>query len=210
MFRIKTSFSHKKDRLLSKISTSNASLYKFLEREQSSRLSRTSVQAPSKGNDGLTASLLEFQEQAKSVFKGFQQHWICSCSANTHPCRISARGPQLKVLFEDGNGTTHIKVEVEKTNMMPKSKTLQLAPVSTKHEDVTVLGHHVSMESRLSNLKEKGPRSILKMTASTLSALSNLAGVGTHVTQDGLEKKPEKLTTRYVYRWIYSITSKQQ
>jgi hypothetical protein len=116
----------------------------------------------------------------------------------------------LKVLLEDGSRTTHIKIDVEKTVKTPETKIFQLAPGSTKHEDVTALRHHVSTKSKLSNLKKKGPRSILRMTASTLSALSNPVGVGTHLTQDSLEKRPEKLTTRYVYLCISSISSIQQ
>jgi hypothetical protein len=201
MFRIRTSFRHKKDRVLSEISNRNASLYKFLEREQSSRLSRSLVHAPSEVNDGILASLLEFQEHAKSVFKGFQQHWTCSCSASSHLCRISARESHVKVLLENGTQITHINVEVDKTQMIDEKREHHTAQVSTKHKDAAVLTQQVSMKNRLSNLKKKDQRSIFKMTASTLFSLSNIAGQSNQMAQDSQEKTSKKLPKRYVHEW---------
>lgn len=191
MFRLRTSFRHKKNRLLSDIKMKNSELFNFLQRDQASRLSRISRAAPSKGGNSVISSFLDFQDQAQSVFKGFQLYWSCSCTcAGIHPCRITARDSDMKVLIDTEAEQAHIKVQLEKTvKQKTSSKSSATVQVATKHEEVAVLRSQVSLKNRLSKMKVKGPKSILKLTASALAALSNPAEAKSDTTSSEPSQK---------------------
>jgi hypothetical protein len=189
MYRLKSSFSHEKDTLLSRIREKNQSVYEFLDR--ASHLSRTSTPIPSTRNNSKAASLfLEVQNQARSLYKCFQRHWVCSCSSHgSHQCCIMVQGSDLKVLFDYGNERTQVKVEVETTN--PPSRP-SLTPQLNKSDAVLNLGHQISVKSRLKKLKDKGQKGVFGLAASTISVFSSPVSLG-EGQYEGMKRPQEKV-----------------
>ncbi|RFN48580.1 protein prib [Fusarium flagelliforme] len=180
MFRIKTSFSHRKNELLARIEARNKDLYEFLERASHVQHSRVSTPTAPKGSAKIVSSFLEFQEQAKTIFSGFQRHWACSCNCNgLHSCSISAQGSDLKALFDNGTETRHVKVEIEVKAKPPDVE--KVSPSSngaTSQEAVDNLRHQVTIKNK----------------SKSLSAFSNPGNVETGSNCDkGLERPTEKL-----------------
>ncbi|KAM0429635.1 hypothetical protein ACHAPT_006240 [Fusarium lateritium] len=198
LYRIKTSFSHRKDELLSNVRAGNTNLYEFLQKEAHLQRSRNWLSTSVKEAAKATATYLKVQEQARTVFKGFQRHWVCGCNcASGHFCGISAYGNDMKVLFGKDINSKHVTIELQSTQELPEKKASQSAAplVVAKQVEVTDLRQQVSMKSRFRGLK-KGPKSILKLTASTLSVLGKPVSVEANGGSDGLEKPPEKLKKR--------------
>lgn len=207
MFRIKTSFSHRKNELLTRIESRNKDLYEFLERASHIQHSRVSTPTAPKGSAKIVSSFLEFQEQARTIFSGFQRHWACRCNCNgLHSCSVSAQGSDLKVLFDNGTETKHVKVEIEVKGKVPD---VEKVPPSlngeTSQEGVDNLRHQVDIKNKSKRLREQGPKSLVKLIASSLSAFSNPANVETGSKFDkGLERPTKTLRKRYVLCYIRS------
>ena len=200
MFRIKTSFSHRKNELLTRIEARNRDLYEFLERASHIQHSRIST-TPPKNSTKIVSSFLEFQEQATTIFSGFQRHWACTCNCNgLHSCSISAQGSDLKAFFDNGTETRHVKVEIEvKGKVTHVEKASPTSNGVTSQEHVDSLRHQVAIKNKSKRLREKGPKSLAKLVASTLSTFSNPANVETGSNYDkGLQKPTQRLTKRYV------------
>ncbi|RBR24358.1 uncharacterized protein FIESC28_02848 [Fusarium coffeatum] len=193
MFRIKTSFSHRKNELLARIEARNKDLYEFLERASHVQESRVSTKAAPRGSAKIVSSFLEFQDQARTIFSGFQRHWACSCNCNgLHLCSISAQGSDLKALFDNGTEARHVKVEVEVKGKVADVE--EDANAATSQEDVDNLRHQVAIKNKSKRLRDQGPKSLVKLIASSLSAFSNPAAVKTgNDCEKGLERPTEKL-----------------
>jgi hypothetical protein len=212
MFRLKTSFSHRKDDLLSRIRTGNVDLYQFLEKEALlQQHSRSSTPAPAKSHAQVVKSLLKFQKQASYAFKGFQHRWICSCScAGAHRCGISSHGSDLKLLFDNGTERKHVKVEVKVTETPDSSDCSTAPPTARKQEDVTVLRHQVSIRNRFKKLSKGAPKSILKLTTSTLSTFPKPVNMEVNDDHNSLESSLEQLQKRYVLFLLEYESSMEQ
>jgi hypothetical protein len=201
MFRIKTSFSHRKNELLARIEARNKDLYEFLERASHVQHHRTSTTTPPKGSTKIVSSFLEFQEQARTIFSGFQRHWACSCNCNgLHSCSISAQGSDLKALFDNGTETKHVKVEIEVRGKVSDAEKVSLnSNGTTWQEDVDDLRHQVAIKNKSKRLREQGPKSLVKLIGSTLTAFSNPGNAKTGCNYDkGIEKSTTRLKKRYV------------
>lgn len=208
MFRLKTSFSHRKNELLARIEARNRDLYEFLERASHVKQSRISTTTTAKGSTKIVSSILEFQEQAKTIFSGFQRHWACTCNCNgLHSCTVSAQGSHLKALFDNGTESKHVKVEIE---VKGKASDVERVPASsngaTSQDDLDNLRHQVFVKNKSKRLREKGSKSLAKLVASTFTAFSNPANVETGSNCDkGLERQTKTLKKKYVfcYAWNY-------
>ena len=198
MFRLKTSFSHRKNELLARIEARNRDLYEFFERASHVQHSRTSTTTRAKDSTKIVSSVLEFQEQARTTFSGFQRHWACSCNCKgLHPCSISAQGSDLKALFDNGKETKHIKVEIEVKAKVSDGE--ELPNGATIQEDVDKLRHQVAIKNKSKRLRERGPKSLVKLISSSLSAFSNPANVETGGNcEKGLDRPTKALKKRYV------------
>lgn len=198
MFRIKTSFSHRKDQLLIRIEARNRDLYEFLDRASHLQRSRTSTTKPPMNSTKIVSSFLEFQEQARTVFSGFQRHWACSCNCNgLHSCSISVQGSDLKALFDNGIETKHVKVEIEVQGKLSEIESISHG--ATRQEDVDNLRLQVAVKNKAKRLRDQGPKSLVKLIASTLTTLSNPANVEAESNFDkGLQKPTKTLKKRYV------------
>ena len=207
MFRIKTSFSHKKNELLARIEARNKDLYEFLERASHIQHSRISTATAPKSSVKIVSSFLEFQDKARTIFSGLQRHWACSCNCDgLHSCSISAQGSDLKAFFDNGTETKHVKVEIE---VKEKSSELERLPLNsngiTSQEDVDNLRHQIFIKNKSKRLREKGSKSLAKLVASTFTAFSNPANVETGSNCDkGLERQTKTLKKRYVFCYAWN------
>ncbi|CAG7566371.1 unnamed protein product [Fusarium equiseti] len=202
MFRIRTSFSHRKNELLARIESRNKDLYEFLERASHVQHHRTSTTTPPKGSTKIVSSFLEFQEEARTIFSGLQRHWACSCNRNgLHSCSISAQGSDLKALFDNGMETKHVKVEIEVRGKVSDVEKASLnSNGTTCQEDVDDLRHQVAMKNKSKRLREQGPKSLVKLIGSTLTAFSNPGNAKSGCNYDkGIEKPTTRLKKRYAF-----------
>ncbi|KAL6915050.1 hypothetical protein FSST1_012810 [Fusarium sambucinum] len=197
IFRLKISFSHKKDELLGTINNRNEELRNYLYMSSQLHMSRTSLQTTTKDTKKQARSLRKQQEQAESVFSGFKTHWICCCNPDKcHSCGISTEGSDMKLLF-NGARNQHLKIEVVVQSETQHSNELSsepsTVPTQSDLEDLT----QKSIRKRiLKNMRKQG-NSISRLVPSTLLTLSNTNNVRSDKKHDkGLEKPPEKLKKR--------------
>ena len=96
MFRLKLSFSHKKDTLLDRIRDKNNALYAFLDRA-SHIASASSMQSPERrkgrNNDKLALPLLAFQRHGTALYQSLQLKWSCRCPQG-HPFAVALRSSE--------------------------------------------------------------------------------------------------------------------
>ncbi|KAJ4013725.1 hypothetical protein NW766_005964 [Fusarium irregulare] len=158
MFRIKTSFSHRKNELLTRIEARNRDLYEFLERASHVQQPHISTTTTAKGSTKIASSILEFQEQARTIFGGFQRHWACTCNCNgLHSCTVSAQGSHLKVLFDNGTESKHVKVEIEvREKPLDVEKVPAISNGATSQEAVDNLRHQVAIKNKSKSVESFG------------------------------------------------------
>lgn len=106
MFRVKTSFTHRKDDLLAEVRDRNDKIFTFLQ--QASHLSDTrTVALPRPARDQMKP-LIALQGDASALYETFQAHLRCKCISG-HSCGIAVSTPDglrdqvaaghLKLLF---------------------------------------------------------------------------------------------------------------
>ncbi|KPM41489.1 hypothetical protein AK830_g5088 [Neonectria ditissima] len=185
MFRVKTSFSQKKSRLISKVRVGNERLYEFLDR--AAHVVQTNPQPKPKSSER-SRLFLERQKAASAVLACFEKSWVCSCGLG-HPCGAAvldgggdeATTEQLTVLFTHGTERTQLRVEVCAS---PADKTAGRDAPRARHGEIAQLKQQISIRNRLKEAKSKG---IFALAVSALSITSPGSGSG-----NGLElEKPQ-------------------
>jgi hypothetical protein len=198
IFRLKISFSHKKDELLGIINSRNEELRNYLYMSSQLHMSRTSLQTTTTQDTKKQArSLRKQQEQAESVFSGFKRRWICSCNPdNVHSCGISTEGSDMKLLF-NGARNQHLRIEVEVRSEMQHANILSSEPSTVPTQaDLEDLTQNSIRKRILKNMRKQG-NSISRLVPSTLLTLSSPIHVrGDNKYDKGLERPPERLKKR--------------
>lgn len=176
IFRLKTSFSHRKDELISEIKERNATMYDFLHREF--LVSRTSTSSRARSEPGRTqdARLLSLQQDAKTLYEAFKRHLDCRC-ASEHTCGITVsdkggNNVHINLLFHDPAGRTQLKitsVPAVKIQASPQS-----APVINRLDEVSKTNRQLVKECRLERLRRKSPKALHTLAASSFQHYSSL------------------------------------
>lgn len=206
IFRIKTSFTHDKDHLVSRIKARNDTIFSFLER--ASHLQRTTTRPtplrPSKGQGQPPVAL---NGTATELYQCFQKHLVCTCFS-PHPCGVTVSKldnesgksvVSMKMLFLEGDGRTQVKVE--SFSMVAKGKSSLSQPTAPKLGDVSDLKQQFWLRNRVGDMQKTTPKSLFALAASSL----NLPGLKT----DKLERKPpEKKPRRPFHLRMPSPSSK--
>ncbi|KAI8711312.1 hypothetical protein NCS52_01507200 [Fusarium sp. LHS14.1] len=177
LFRLKWSFSHKKDKLLATIKDRNETIYAFLDRSAHLARGFESRRAGSRVWPYLSA-----QRQASSMYECLQSRWKCHCLSN-HTCGIRAsmvgqdRGdlePKSFVfLFDEGERFTELRVEVAELKpigITPQPSSQSIVNVSQLKEDISakIRSHHARNRSS----------SLAALAASSLSIVGNPSNLG--------------------------------
>ncbi|WXC67551.1 hypothetical protein SNK03_013357 [Fusarium graminearum] len=197
IFRLRISFSHKKDELLGTIKKRNEELRNYLSMSSQLHMSRSSLQTPTKDTSKLVRSLKKHQEQAESVFGGFKSQWICNCNLNScHSCGISTEGSDMRLLL-NGARNQHLKLEVVTQIEMQRLNELTSEPTTVPTQaDLECLTQN-SLRKRISKNMRKQGKSISRLVPSTLFSLSDPNNAKVNNKYDkGLERAPEKLKKR--------------
>ncbi|KAI9162992.1 hypothetical protein HJFPF1_04587 [Paramyrothecium foliicola] len=170
LYRLKMSFSHEKEKHLRRISEGNKALYEFLDR--ASHLSRSPTpNSIVKVESSAISSVINTQEQARCLLKCLQRHWNCGCATgSTHPCSITVREANVRMLFEEGNSQIQYKIDVVPTELPQPAA---LAQKTSKTEELLKLGAQTSTKSRLRRFKDKGPKGIVGFATSSISAFAS-------------------------------------
>lgn len=119
-FRLRTSFSRDKDRLISLITTTNNELHQFLDRVPISR-EWANYEAEKQESKHLISPLRELHDQAIRLHAGLAHQWQCRCSTahiiGISPVKRSGQGSRVKgcfnLMFEYGIGREQWNMEVE-------------------------------------------------------------------------------------------------
>lgn len=204
MFKIKTSFTHDKDRLVSQIKSKNDTIFSFLER--ASHLQRATTQPtplrPSKGQGQPPVAL---NGTATELYQCFQKHLVCTCFS-LHPCGVTVSKldnesgksvVSMKMLFLEGDGRTQVKVE--SFSMGTKKRPSWSQGTTPKLGDVSDLKQQFSIRNRVGEMRKTTPKSLFALAASSLS----LPGLKT----DKLEKKPPERKPRRPFHLRMSSSS---
>ncbi|PTD06240.1 hypothetical protein FCULG_00011709 [Fusarium culmorum] len=197
LFRLRISFSHKKDELLGTIKRRNEELRNYLSMSSQLHMSRSSLHTPTKDTSKMVRSLKKHQEQAESVFNGFKSQWICKCNLGScHSCGISTEGSDMRLLL-NGARNQHLKLEVITRIEMERLNELTSEPTTVPTQaDLECLTQN-SLRKRISNNMRKQGKSISKLVPSTLFSLSHPNNARVDNKYDkGFERAPEKLKKR--------------
>lgn len=181
MFRLRTSFRHRKDRLLATIQNKNEALYSFLDRASHS----TPVLAAPKGQVPVPVkSLMSLQRQVRSLTQQLSLSWECNCSSN-HPCQVSiikegTEPDRLGLVFEHDSKYTKLYVEEVKTNTAShklETRSSDQESISgaagpaykptSKQEEISSLKKQISLKTRFKQLRTKKP-AIFALAASII------------------------------------------
>ncbi|KAF4448824.1 hypothetical protein F53441_7816 [Fusarium austroafricanum] len=170
LFRLKWSFSHKKNELLTIIKDRNEAIYAFLDRAAHVESRIKSTRYASNAWKYLTA-----QKEASSIYECLQSHWTCNCLSN-HSCGIRAstglQNPKKRnfaLVFEEGLRLTEVMVEVTETNSA-KSSIEGTQKVSQLRQDVSVKRRYKMARGKSSSL--------VALAVSSLSIVGNPSGPG--------------------------------
>ncbi|KAK0609444.1 hypothetical protein B0T14DRAFT_531957 [Immersiella caudata] len=173
MFRLKISFSHRKDSLIAGIRDKNSALYDFLDR--ASRISGSSTARPaSRRSMGRLRLMMTLQQHGTMLYQSLQLQWRCMCTSG-HRFGLTVRGcrgTQIEPAFhldlfvkEKYGGLISVRPEALLSTPAAPST---LSPRS-QLEMVSDLGSTLSMKNRLQNLKVKGKKTIQTLVISTTS-----------------------------------------
>jgi len=178
MFRLKVSFSHRKDGLIARIRDKNTALFEFLDR--ASRISGSSTARPaSRKSMKKLRPIMTLQQHGTTLFQSLQRQWRCTCSSGHRfgiTVRVSKGGPgrgtPVEPVFylelftkETYQGLITVRPEAVPSLQVPSS-TLSLKP---QLEMVSDLGSTLSMKNRLQSLRAKGKKTIQTLVISTTS-----------------------------------------
>lgn len=167
LFRVKTSFSHSKDDLISKVSRINDNIYEFLQR--AAQVPRRELKRVKPECVRLPRLSLTAKDTAEAFYKCLQSQLKCNCSS---PHAFAVTVAQLRnrgrkcvymgVLFLEEGAWTQIKIESAGCSTVPHTRKSQL-------EEVTHLRQQVSTKNRIEETRKNSPKSIFMLAAGTLS-----------------------------------------
>lgn len=179
MFRVKTSFTHQKDKLLSRVRDCNDKIITFLQ--QASHLSGAKLAAPSKPARKQTTKFLTLQGDALALYETFQTQLSCKCTSN-HSCGITVSGKgnlkdevtavHLKIFFWDGPCRTQVKIL---SIPAPDSKTkTSPGPSTGTLEEVSSLRQKWSARNRLETVRKGSPKTLFALAVSSIPTFGRL------------------------------------
>lgn len=190
LFRLKASFSHKKDDLLSKLREKNSSIYGFLDRASHSSQRTASLPAgtTSIGARKDIAALLERQKDSAAVQKYLWGHWECRCRCSgNHGYGVSIYDSAFRLLHNNADKhSAYLEFLVKHNAVVPRE-----TATSSRPDELTVLSEQLSFKSRVKKLKDRGYGSIFKLVGSSASVAA--APQGGVLGMSGLKRKERKL-----------------
>lgn len=165
LFRLKASFSHSKDDLISRVAQINNNIYEFLQR--AAHVPNTIK--PFRPEGTKPRVLLEAKDTADTFYECLQSNLNCNCSS-PHTCGVTVSELQtegqknvyMRILFRTEGVQTQIKIESADHNTVNDPKASQL-------QEVTHLRQHVAMKNRVEETRKTSPKSIFTLAAGTLS-----------------------------------------
>ncbi|KAF4443220.1 hypothetical protein F53441_11529 [Fusarium austroafricanum] len=169
LFRLRTSFSHSKDYLITKVTQINDAIYGFLER--ASKVPSSTASGRRKG--ATSKPSLGAKSAANSFYECLQTQLKCCCQSS-HACGVTVSKDnggrdklQMMILFREADTRTQIKIEsVFEAAAIPES-----AP--SKLDEVALMKQNVSMKNRAEDIRKKSSKSIFVLAASSLSRPSD-------------------------------------
>ncbi|KAI3319727.1 hypothetical protein HD806DRAFT_525384 [Xylariaceae sp. AK1471] len=170
LFKLKRSFSSRKNELLAIVQGKNDALFQFLEKASHITRSNSPV-VPSKSYTQTSLKKLShLQSNSQRAFHFLQKKWACSCSQRHH-CGVtvddSDTRPSLNLLLSDKDKFTQIQLVFEV--VIPPTP----EPKQTKQEEITSLKRQISLKKTLKKFKSQRPHSTLGLGISALSIVSN-------------------------------------
>jgi len=208
IFRLKLSFSHKKDTLLDRIRDKNNALYAFLDRA-SHIASASSLQSPERrkgsNSDKLAQPVLAFQRHGAVLYQSLQLKWSCPCPKG-HPFAVALRHSEsrrsgtsslwFELLVTDIKMRVKITPEVKLQRPAAVPHTLEPTPapndVVSQQEAVSELRATLTLRNHLQRLKWKGSNAIQALVLST----SSQKGWAESETKDPTSVQPTTNNTR--------------
>ncbi|KAK2030309.1 hypothetical protein LX32DRAFT_662671 [Colletotrichum zoysiae] len=194
LFRLQTSFSSEKDRLLRRVTDINDDLHRFLLRDS------TVTRPPA------SKSIIPFRDlhdQAVTFYECLSRCWKCCCSAahtvgiTAHPAiRKSSQAAEFgyfNVLFEAEANPKQLRLQVETVTAVKRMAVLDPAPAATIKPDVAI---ELKSQMHVKNQLESASNAASKKSVSTLMPISFLAS-GQSYKPPGkpmLKKERNKLT----------------
>lgn len=179
MFRLKTSFTHHKDVLLTEVRERNNEIFEFLQR--ASHLSGTRKDPLPRPARKHTTPLLSLQKDASALYESFQTHLRCKCSSD-HSCGIAVSrtdgiqgqvvASHLKLLFWDGSCRTQVKIR--SSSAAYTKPTISSKPPVDKLEEVSSLHQHLSVRNRVEAVRKRSPKALFALATSSMPTFGRL------------------------------------
>jgi hypothetical protein len=173
LYRLQTSFSNEKDRLLSRITTINDDLHNFLDRAPEAPRQRTSKSK---------VSFRDVQGQARQVYECLAKQWQCSCPTShvvgigTHTILSPSRGAvhgsgYMSLLLETGAHRKQLRVQIEAPAV---TEVVVVTPAPEKAASTLDLGAAAGLKRQIESRKHKKSMSdaVTKHSISALAATS--------------------------------------
>jgi len=186
MFKLRTSFLHRKDQLLSRIRDKNDAVWRFLDKASN----KIQLMPSPKQGSGAT-SFTEVQEHAQALYQCLQLQWFCTCTQN-HPCGIKVQPSEgrkddekayLQVLFDDNSCRTQLKVMVESPAIERPQTVERYRP-----DDISELAQKMSIKNRLKErFGLKGSKAVPLLAVSSVLTANNI-----HPADFALDEEPKK------------------
>lgn len=210
MFRLKTSFTHHKDVLLSEVRERNNEIFQFLQR--ASHLSGTRKDPLPRPARKHTTPLLSLQEDASALYESFQTHLRCKCTSD-HSCGIAVSradgikgqvvGSHLKLLFWDGPCRTQVKIRSTSV-AYTKPRTPPKPPID-KLEEVSSLHQHLSARNRVEAVRKRSPKALFALATSSIPTFGRLPIRDSRKDSAGPQEQPKSIRR---VRWSSSTSKK--
>lgn len=180
-FRLKTSFTHRKNDLLAEIRDLNKKIFAFLGRASHLSGSTTPRNPLPRPERKQTTPFLTLQGEVTVLYEAFHTHLCCKCT-NSHSCGIAVsrvdRGQDhavavhLNMLFLDGPCRTQVKIlSIPATDI---NTTAPPKETEDKLEDVSPLHQQLSTKNRFKAVRKNSPKAIFALAASSILALGSL------------------------------------
>lgn len=174
MFRLRTSFSHRKDRLISKIQEKNKELCGFLDRL--SHVSRATTSPEATPCRAQAVQIFNLQQDSNTLYETLQNNLHCTC-ASGHPCGItvskidSTQGHDvhIKMLFQDSATLTQVKIVP-----MPQPPPKQAGDTPV---EVISLRREVAMKRNMKSLGRGTPKAVYALAASSIPSFGGFSHV---------------------------------
>ncbi|KAI0442312.1 hypothetical protein F4803DRAFT_376802 [Xylaria telfairii] len=197
LFKLKISFSSRKNQLLARVQDMNAALYGFLRKASYITGSNTLV-APSKPySESLIRNLSHLQSHSQRAFDFLQANWSCNCP-QPHHCGITIQGsninPSINLLLNHEDTLTQVQLGLDAARLKPNAVLLPTTePEQNELDSVASLKEQISWKRKLGRFKTNQHHGVFNLGISTLSLLSNPSLLSDrHVQLDKAEAKLKK------------------